>query len=371
MKISRQNCRFQRSEIFSSKKGGKVKVGIILLACCWEASGAASFAIGTRRRLRPFDTTFQTRTPEGKECLLIRSKNAAMTQRPNHPTDPMILSIVIVNWNTRDYLLGALRSLYAAPPPFPFEVIVVDNASGDGSAEAVAREFPQARLIANGENAGYARGNNQGIEASTGNSVLLLNPDVTLPPGGLEKAVARLEQRPDVGALGVRLVNPDGTPQRSVRGFPTPAGVMWEALGLSRLFPRSRIFGAYRMTWFTYDEEAEVDQPMGTFLLISRRALDDVGLLDERFPIFFNEVDWLYRARQRGWKILFTPCVEVIHYGGGSTRQAGARMAWESRRGLLDFYRKHYRSPLFAPIYWLAAATSWLQAWRTARKRER
>lgn len=279
------------------------------------------------------------------------------------------LSIVIVNWNTRDYLLGALRSIYAAPPSFPFETIVVDNASSDGSAEAVARECPQAHLIANSENTGYARGNNQGIEASTGRYVLLLNPDVVLPPGGLERAVALLEERPEVGALGVKLVNPDGSPQASVRGFPTPLAVLWEAIGLSRLFPRSRLFGAYRMTWFTYNREAEVDQPMGTFLLIPRRVLEDVGPLDERFPIFFNEVDWCYRARRRGWKILFSPCVEVVHYGGGSTRQVSARMAWESRRGLLDFYRKHYTSPLFAPIYWIAAASSWLHAWLTARRR--
>lgn len=284
----------------------------------------------------------------------------------------MTLSIVIVNWNTRDYLLGALSSLYGAPPPFPFEVIVVDNASTDGSAEAVRREFPQARLVVNTENAGYARGNNQGFAASTGRYVLLLNPDVVLPPGGLERAVALLEARPEarVGALGVKLVNPDGTVQRSVRGFPRPAAVLWEALGLGRLFPRSRVFGAYRMGWFAYDREAEVDQPMGTFLLIPRQALDEVGLLDERFPIFFNEVDWCYRARRQGWRILFTPEVAVTHYGGSSTKQVSARMAWESRRGLLDFYRKHYRSPLFAPVFWAAAAGSWVQAALAARKRQ-
>jgi GT2 family glycosyltransferase len=288
------------------------------------------------------------------------------TQQPN---DPMTLSIVIVNWNTKDYLLGALRSIYGAPPAFPFEVIVVENASTDGSAEAVAKEFPQVRLIANRENTGYARGNNQGLEVSNGKYALLLNPDVILPPGGLEKAVAFLDARPDVGALGVRLVNPDRTPQRSVRGFPTPLSVFFEATALSRIFARHRTIGAYRMTWFTYDQEAEVDQPMGTFLLIPRKTLDDVGLLDERFTIFFNEVDWCYRARKKGWKIVFTPEVEVVHYGGSSTKQVSARMAWESRRGLLDFYRKHYPSPLFAPVYWLTAAASWAQAKWVSSKR--
>lgn len=290
------------------------------------------------------------------------------------PTPPQagepVLSIVLVNWNTRDYLLGALKSIYDSPPSFPFEVIVVDNASADGSARAVAEQYPQATLLASASNEGYARGNNLGLKASTGRCVLLLNPDVVLPPVGLERAVAVLESRPDAGALGVRLVNPDGTVQRSVRGFPTPLSVLWEATGLSHLFPNNRLFGAYRMTWFTYDLEAEVDQPMGTFLLIRRAALDQVGLLDEQFTIFFNEVDWCYRARRQGWKILFTPEVEVVHYGGSSTKQVHAKMAWESRRGLLDFYRKHYGSPLFAPIFWLAATASWLQAYAVSRQRK-
>jgi GT2 family glycosyltransferase len=279
------------------------------------------------------------------------------------------LSIVIVNWNTRAFLLDALRSIYAAPPDFAFETIVVDNASTDGSAEAVRSDYPNATLFANADNTGYARGNNQGLTASSGDFVLLLNPDVVLPPDGLARAVERLDTRPDVGALGVRLVNPDGTVQASVRGFPTPASVLWETIGLSRLFPRSRVFGAYRMTWFEHDREAEVDQPMGTFLMLRRAAIEAVGLLDEQFPIFFNEVDWCFRARRAGWKILFSPVIEVVHYGGGSTRQVWAEMAWESRRGLLDFYRKHYRSPRHAPMYWLAAASSGLFAWWQARRR--
>jgi len=280
------------------------------------------------------------------------------------------LSIVIVNWNTRELLLGALKSIYDALPSFPFEVIVVDNASADDSVEGVARGYPDVRLIANLENLGYAKGNNQGFEASSGEFILLLNPDVVLPPGGLEKAVCLLEARKDVAALGVRLVDPDGTVQRSVRGFPTPAAVLFEATGLSRLFPNSRTFGAYRMGWFGCDVEAEVDQPMGTFLLIPRKAIDEVGLLDERFPIFFNEVDWCCRAKQKGWKILFSPIVEVVHYGGSSTKLVSARMAWESRNSLLAFYRKHYRSLLFTPVYWLAAAASWLQAYFTSKRRK-
>lgn len=282
-----------------------------------------------------------------------------------------MLSIAIVSWNTRDLLLDALKSIYDAPPSFPFEVIVVDNASADGTAAAAAERFPQVILRANTDNAGYALGNNQAIEQARGAYILLLNPDVLLPPGGLERAVAFMEQHPDAGALGVRQVHPDGRLQRSVRGFPSPLSVVWELLCLSRLFPQSRTFGAYRMTWFDYRHEAEVDQPMGTFLLLRRKAVEQVGLLDEAFPIFFNEVDWCLRCKRAGWRIYFTPDVEIIHYGAASTSQVFAAMAWESRRGLLRFYAKHYHAPWHLPLRGLIAAASWPHAWLQSRRRKK
>jgi GT2 family glycosyltransferase len=297
----------------------------------------------------------------------------APTPAPAHP-DPrpshdLVLSVAIVNWNTRQMLLDALDSIYKAPPSFPFEVIVVDNASADGSAAATAERFPQAVLIANADNTGYAEGNNQAIKTARSTYILLLNPDVLLPPGGLERAVGFMETHPEAGALGVRQVHPDGRLQRSVRGFPTPVTVLWELLGLSQFFPNSRLFGAYRMTWFDYTHIAEVDQPMGTFLLMRRAVVEQVGMLDEAFPIFFNEVDWCLRCKRAGWKIYFTPDVEIVHYGGASTTQVGAAMAWESRRGLLKFYAKHYSSPPHWPLRALIALASWPHAWLQARKR--
>ena len=281
----------------------------------------------------------------------------------------MTLSICIVNWNTRDFLLAALKSIYDAPPEFSFEVIVVDNASGDGSAESAAANFPQVILIANAENAGYARGNNQALERAAGEYKLLLNPDVIVPPGALETAVRFMKTHADAGALGIRQVHPDGRLQPSVRGFPTPLAVLWELTGFSRFFPQSKTFGAYRMTWFDYAQTVEVDQPMGTFLLIRARVLEEIGLLDEAFPIFFNEVDWCLRCKRAGWKIYFTPDAEIIHHGGASTAQVGAAMAWESRAGLLKFYAKHYRAARFWPLRLLIAGASWPHAWLTARNR--
>ena len=281
----------------------------------------------------------------------------------------MRLSVCIVNWNTRDYLRDCLTSLYEHPPRnADLEVLVVDNASVDGSAPMVASEFPQAILVANADNKGYAEGNNQALERATGDLLLLLNPDVVVYDGSLTRAVEFMAAHPEAGAMGCRLIGSDGKTQRSVRGFPDPGPVLWESAGLSRLFPQSKTFGAYRMTFFDYDQEAEVDQPMGSFLLITRAAYEKVGGLDLQFPIFFNEVDWCWRAkREHGFKIYYTPTVAVTHYGGGSTRQVKASMVRESHRSLLRFYDKHYAN-IAPPLRWLIRRAVILNEWRLRRK---
>lgn len=275
----------------------------------------------------------------------------------------MTLSILIVNWNTRDLLRACLRSLRRYPLSEPMEIWVLDNASRDGSAQMVQQEFPEVHLIASESNLGYAAGNNLLMQKAQGEYLLLLNADTGVTEGGLDTAVRFLREHPEAAALGAKLVHPDGRVQASVRGFPEPEAVMWEYLGLARLFPRSRRFGAYRMTWFTYDRIAEVDQPMGTFLMLSRRAVEAVGPMDERFPIFFNEVDWCYRAKKMGWTIYFHPGVVVIHHGGASTRQVRPQMIWESHRSLQKFYQKHYRGRLPLPIYGLILCSITCNAW--------
>ena len=278
----------------------------------------------------------------------------------------MLLSVCIVNWNTCEYLRQCLAALYAYPPrSADMEVIVVDNASADGSAQMVATQFPQALLIASAKNNGYAVGNNLALMASQGDYTLLLNPDVIVGENSLSHALQFMQAHPDTGALGCRLVSADGSTQRTVRGFPDPWPVMFEYLGLARLFPQSRRFGAYRMTYFDYSQNGEVDQPMGSFLVISRSCLDQVGLMDAQFPIFFNEVDWCWRAkREHGWKIYYTADAVAVHYGGGSTRQVKARMVTESHRSLLRFYHKHYQGQI-AP--WLYALITWAVLWNERR----
>ena len=281
----------------------------------------------------------------------------------------MRLSVCIVNWNTRDFLRDCLASLFRYPPAeTELEVIAVDNASADGSAAMVAAEFPAVRLIANPDNRGYAEGNNQALTAASGDFLLLLNPDVVVHEGSLTQAVRFLRAHPEAGAVGCRLIGADGQTQRSVRGFPDPGPVLWEFLGLPRLLPHWQALGAYRMPFFDYSRAAEVDQPMGSFLLLTRAALEKVGLLDPQFPIFFNEVDWCWRAkRDHGFRIYYTPDAAVTHYGGGSTRQIKAAMVRESHRSLLRFYDKHYPN-LAPPLRGLLRAAVLLNEWRQTRR---
>ncbi len=262
------------------------------------------------------------------------------------------ISIIIVSWNTREYLDACLTSIRQAPDEVSREVIVVDNASEDGTVEMLQQDHPGVELIANSENRGYAAANNQGIEAASGENVLLLNPDIVVHEGALEVLGGFLDTHPSAGAVAPRLILPDGSVQASCRSFPTPDVVLYEALGLSRLFPRSRRFGKYRMSWWDYDEERRVDQPMASALLIRADALTEVGLMDEQFPIFFNDVDLCKRMWDAGWEIWFTPNASMDHVGGASTGQVRRRMIVESHRSFRAFYRKHYRGEIPAWAYY-------------------
>lgn len=256
-----------------------------------------------------------------------------------------MLSICIVNWNTKKLLRECLASIEAYPPrDETVDIIVVDNGSSDGSAAMIRDEFPRVTLIENFHNASYAAGNNQALKRASGDTILLLNPDVQMLPNTLENALDFLVAHPEADVIGIRQIGADGKTQASVRSFPAPGPVAFEAFGLSRVLPRSHRFGAYRMTYFDYNEAAEVDQPMGTFLLFRRAVYDRIGGMDEQFPLFFNDVDWCYRAKQAGFRIFYTPDAEIIHYGGAGTRQAARpAMVRESHRSMIRFYDKHYR----------------------------
>jgi len=275
----------------------------------------------------------------------------------------MTLSICIVNWNTRDYLRACLASIDAHPPDVPYEIIVVDNASQDGSAQMVREQFPHVRCIANPENAGYAAGNNQALRVAQGGFLLLLNPDTEVYQDTLNQALLFFRSHPEAGAVGALQRLPDGDIQPSVRAFPYPQLLFFEVIGLSRLFPQHPLFAGYRMGAFRYDRVQEVDQPMGTFLMVKREVIEQVGPLDEDFPLFFNDVDWCYRIKRAGWKIYFVPDVAILHQGGAATSQIRRAAIRESHRALELFYRKHFRGRIPALLFACMTGIIRLGAW--------
>ena len=224
---------------------------------------------------------------------------------------------------------------------FSSEVIVVDNNSSDETAKIVEQLYPQVNLIQNKRNLGYAKANNQGMEEAGGDYILLLNPDTQLFEDSLSLMYEFMEENPSIGALGPKLLNPDKTVQASCREFPTFSTLIWEFSGLSRLFPKSRIFGRWRMGYFDFERQTETDQPMASCLMLRRAALEDVGIFDENFAMFFNDVDLCHRIKKGGWKIYFYPEAKVIHHKGASTKKAKARMIWLSHLAFYKFFKKH------------------------------
>jgi hypothetical protein len=252
------------------------------------------------------------------------------------------LSIIIVAWNVKDDLLRCLASVRENPPAGTFEQIVVDNNSTDSTVEAVRRQFPEVAIVENPENVGFARANNQGMEQARGDYVLLLNPDTVVHPHALDRLVAFLDEHPDVGACGPKLLNDDGSPQGSVRRFPTFRGVLYahticRMLGLFRRQHRE-----WMMKDFTFDRQTDVDQIMGAAMMARRAVIDQVGGLDANFFMYFEEVDWCYRIKQAGWRIVFLPDAVITHFGGRSSAQVPLKRIM-MLTSLIAFFRKHRR----------------------------
>lgn len=243
----------------------------------------------------------------------------------------------MVNWNTREELRACLRSLEKNRAAVETRVVVVDNASNDGSADMVRTEFPDVLLLAETVNHGYAKGNDLGLaRVEDADAVLLLNPDTEVPEGTLDAALDALRADPGRGVVSVRFVGLDGATQPSVRGFPEYRDLAKEMLGLRD--------NGYRLPSFDYAADGPAPQPMGTFLLFRREALDAVGgRFDESFPIFFNEVDLLRRMADEGFHAWYLGSAWIRHVGGAGTRQVKRSMIWESHRSLVRYMAKHRR----------------------------
>jgi GT2 family glycosyltransferase len=274
----------------------------------------------------------------------------------------MDVSIVVLNYNTREHLrtcLAALRDEASAssvpvgrphPPPSPrgrgswqAEVLVVDNASTDGSADMVADEFPWVRLVRSPRNGGFAFGNNQALRHARGEAILILNPDTLLPEGGLAGLAEKLCEHPEAGIIGPKLVRPDGSMHLACRrSFPTPLVSFYRFSGLGRVFAASPRFGRYNLTYVDPDVPIEVDSVCGACMLVRREVIERIGLLDERFFMYGEDLDWCLRTRQAGWTVRYEPSIVVQHQHGAASRQRALRTNFYFFRAMDLFYRKHY-----------------------------
>ncbi|MGA9362799.1 MAG: glycosyltransferase family 2 protein [Bacteroidota bacterium] len=252
------------------------------------------------------------------------------------------LSLVIANHNTRKLLGDCLQSLQRGNGGISTEAIVVDNGSSDGSPEMLAERFPDAILIRNSTNEGFAKPNNQGLRIARGRYLMLLNSDTIVRPRALETLVRFMDEHPEVGACGPRLLYPDGRLQPSCRSLPSLWRHFCDMTGLETFFPNSA-FGNFE-TRFKYDRDEEVDQPMGAALLVRREAVQDVGYLDERLKIYYNDADWCMRIRQAGWSIRFVHDSEIIHHGSMTTAITNRRLEQfdEMFQNCLYYYQKHF-----------------------------
>jgi N-acetylglucosaminyl-diphospho-decaprenol L-rhamnosyltransferase len=244
------------------------------------------------------------------------------------------VSVVVVTYNALPWIERCLESVRA------YETIVVDHGSTDGTLELVRRRFPQARLIEEG-NTGLGAGSNTGMRVASGDYFLLLNSDAWAIRDAVEQLVAFAEAHPEAAVVGPRLLNTDGTLQRSVRGFPTLWRLATEYFFLRKLGPGTQALNAFYASRFPHDEVREAEFLMGACLLVRREAADTVGLFDEDFFMFSEETDWCYRFRQAGWKVLFFPGAEFVHVGGATTSQDWGPMYREQLRGHLRFFAKH------------------------------
>lgn len=252
------------------------------------------------------------------------------------------LSIVVVTWNAKEFTRDCLESLEQQDiAQLSSEIIVVDNASSDGTTELISERFPNVRLVKNFTNNGFAQATNIGIRLSEGQYILLVNSDVTVPAGCLCKIFAFMEQNPEVGLMGPKMLGSDGAPRRSCMRFPTLWATFCRMLALDA-FTSSRTFGGLLMKDFNHDRVIDVDVLNGWFWVVRREALATVGLLDEQFFIYGEDLDWCYRFHVNKWRVAFFPGAEATHHGGASSAKSPIRFYIEMQKANLQYWKKHH-----------------------------
>jgi len=267
----------------------------------------------------------------------------------NESLNPLI-SVVVVTWNAKRYVDECVRSL-GANTDLPAEFIVVDNASTDGTPELIEQVLPKVRLIRNQENLGFAKANNIGIAQSRGKYLFLVNSDVTIPKGCMSNLVAYMEANPDVGMTGPRMLGTNGEVRRSTMRFPTVWNQFCRAAGLDAIFKHSRWAGGFLMADFPHSLTSDVEVLNGWFWVVLRDALQQVGVMDERFVIYGEDIDWCYRFFQAGWRRVFFAGAAALHYGGASSAAAPVRFHIEMQKANAQFWDKHHGALGSAAFY--------------------
>lgn len=257
----------------------------------------------------------------------------------------MDLSIIIVNYNTKDLLKQAIESVINSICNISYEIIVSDNGSIDGSISMLRRNFKDVIIIENNENLGFAKANNNAIKISSGEFILLLNSDTKIHDDCLDNCVAYAKKHPIIGALGCKVLLENGKLDHACkRGFPTPTASLYSILKLDKLFPRCARFSKYKLGNLPIDDINEIDSLTGAFMMVKSSILSNVGLLDEEFFMYGEDIDWCLRIKKAGYKVIYYPKAEIIHFKGGSSiKKKRLKTIYEFHRAMYLFYRKHYR----------------------------
>lgn len=268
------------------------------------------------------------------------------------------VAVVIVNWKTPALLALCLDSIKLEPQADSFEVWVVDNNSGDESCEMLRSRYPHVKLIANSENVGFSKACNQAIPLSSGEFVLLLNPDTEVKDGAIGKLADFMAENPKVGAVGPKVLNTDGTLQLACRrSFPSVKAAFFRVTYLSRLFPKNKTLSEYNLTFQDPDKTVEVDALSGSCMMVRRQAIDKIGLLDEDIFMFGEDIDWCWRIKQAGWAVYYRPDAVIYHVHGASSRLRPVGATINLHKGMEVFYKKHLaanHSPIFNAFVYAA-----------------
>ena len=273
------------------------------------------------------------------------------------------LSVIIVNYNVRDFLMHALESILKALQEITHEIFVVDNASADGSVELIKKQFPQIKLFPLKSNIGFAAANNLAIKQAAGEFVVLINPDTVVQEDTFKSLLNFMDTHADAGAATCKILNPDGSFSVDSRhSIPTPLTALWKQIGLNRLFPKSKTFGRYNLTYLDENAINTVDAISGSFMFIRRSVFKDVGLFDEDYFMYCEDVDYCYRITRTGWKIYYVPESSIIHYKGESTKKNNLDYVLNFNKSLYIFYKKHFRKKYFPMVSWMILVAIFFRA---------